>query len=210
MSKRRGVSGWFSAISSALVTFLMLVLLALAVALVIIPKAMGGMSLTVLTGSMEPGIMPGDIVVTKGIDTDQARDLKIGDVIAFLPYPNDPTLVTHRIIAKTGGSQGYSFTTQGDNNDSPDSWNPVRDYQVRGEVVYVVPKLGYAREWLGSSVRWVVPVVAAVLIGYGIIAFVMSFRKPRDKAGDPPNTRHGDQKQVPVGPRRAIDDQEQS
>ncbi len=177
-------SGWASAISSGIVTFIMLILLALAVALIVIPKVMGGMSLTVLTGSMEPGIKPGDIVVTKGIDTAQARDLAIGTVVAFLPYPDDPTLVTHRIIEKTVSADGVAFTMKGDNNNTPDSWNPVHDYQVRGEVIYTVPKIGYARQWASGSVGWVVPAAAVLLIGYGVFTFAGSFRKSKSDEAD--------------------------
>ncbi|MDR0284600.1 MAG: signal peptidase I [Propionibacteriaceae bacterium] len=182
---RSAKGGWGSAIGSGLVTCVTLLLLALAVALVVVPKITGGMSLTVLTGSMEPGIMPGDVVVTKGIDTARARDLQIGDVITFLPYADDPMLVTHRIIAKSVGSAGTSFTTKGDNNNTPDSWNPVNDYQVRGQLLYVIPKIGYVRQWLGPYTVWIVPGIAVILLGYAGITFATSFRKPAD---DPPPT----------------------
>jgi len=186
---------WISAIGSGVLTFLMLILLALAVVLIVIPKAMGGMSLTVLTGSMEPGIMPGDIVVTKGIDTESARDLKIGDVISFLPYPDDPTLVTHRIIAQSVSQKGTSFITQGDNNNVADSWNPVHDFQVRGKLLYVIPKLGYVRQWLGARTTWVIIGAAVLLFGYAIYSFASSFRKHDD-----------DQDEEPVAkPRRAYE-----
>ncbi|MDR0847562.1 MAG: signal peptidase I [Propionibacteriaceae bacterium] len=177
-------SGWASAIGSGIVTFVMIGLLGLAVALVVVPKAFGGLSLTVLTGSMEPGIAPGDVVVTRGVDMEAARDLKIGDVITFLPYPDDPTLVTHRIIAKTASAQGYSFVTQGDNNTAPDVWNPVQDYQIRGEVLYVVPKIGHVRAWFGPAVSWIIPAIGVLLIAYAAVGFALSFRKEKTPALD--------------------------
>jgi len=153
-------------------------LLALALALVAVPRLLGGMSLTVLTGSMEPGIRPGDVVVTRGIDLAQAQKLRCGDIITFLPYPQDPTLVTHRIVAITSDADGVAFITQGDNNDTVDSWGPVRDYQVRGQVLYHVPKLGWVRQWAGHSVGWIIPISAAILFLYAAISLASSFRRP--------------------------------
>ena len=178
--KESGGRAWLSAIGSGLITFLMLALLGLAVALVVVPRIMGGMSLTVLTGSMEPGIRPGDVVVTRGVGTDDARDLSIGDVIVFLPYPDDPTLVTHRIMSMSVSAEGYSFVTQGDANNSPDPWGPVFDYQVRGEVVYKIPWIGHVRQWfsgLGGVGVWIIPAFAVLLIGFAIVSFLSTFRK---------------------------------
>jgi len=179
-------TSWVSAIGSGVLTFVTIILLALAVGLVLIPKAFGGMSLTVLTPSMTPTISPGDVVVTKGIDVDSAKDLRIGDVITFLPYPNDPMLVTHRIVAQSVSAKGYSFITQGDNNNAPDSWGPVNDYQIRGQVMYVVPKIGYVKQWLGSSTKWIIVGAAALLIAYAAITFISSFHKGKQEDSDEP------------------------
>jgi len=172
-------TSWASAVGSGVLTFVTIILLSLAVALVVVPKAFGGMSLTVLTPSMTPNISPGDVVVTKGIDAQGAKDLRIGDVITFLPYPNDPMLVTHRIVAQSVSAKGYSFVTQGDNNNAADNWGPVNDFQIRGKVMYVVPKIGYVKEWLGSSTQWIIVAAAVLLITYASVSFLSSFRKGR-------------------------------
>jgi len=172
-------------VASALTTCALFAAVILTVALVVVPKVTGGMSLTVLTGSMRPGINPGDVVVTRGVDTQQAASLNIGDVITFLPYPDDPTLVTHRIIAKSVGASGVSFITQGDNNNVADSWGPVHDFQVRGNVLYVVPKVGWARQWVGQAGPWLVPGVGVLLIGVGIVSVVTSRRRPDEPDLDP-------------------------
>ncbi len=208
--KTTGKPGWASVINSGIVTFLMLILLALATIVVIIPKIMGGMSLTVLSGSMEPSIKPGDIIVTKGITTDQAADLHINDIITFLPYPDDPTLVTHRITAITVSPDGHSFTTQGDNNNTPDTWNPVHDYQIRGQVIYIIPKLGHIRQALGTSIQWIIPLAAILLIGYGVVSFAISFRKPKTtNPGDAetPDAPDTDPEPVPTTPATSTNDQ---
>jgi len=135
------------------------------------------MSLTVLTGSMEPHIRPGDVVVTRGVDTASAANLRVGDIITFLPFPDDPTLVTHRIIGKSVNSSGTWFITQGDNNNTPDPWGSVGDFQVRGQVAYVVPHVGWARQWTGQAGRWVLPGVGAVLIIVGTVGFIKAGRR---------------------------------
>ncbi|MDR2973855.1 MAG: signal peptidase I [Propionibacteriaceae bacterium] len=177
---------WWRRLASILATLVVVVLLAAAVLLVVVPKVLGGMSLTVLTGSMEPTINPGDVVVTKGIDTAQAKDLRVGDIIVFLPFPDDPTLVTHRIVSVGATPKGTVFTTKGDNNSVEDDWE-VNDYKVRGKVVYWLPKVGYLRQWAGQSTEWIILGVAVALIGYAIVTFIISFRSPKKNKRAPEN-----------------------
>jgi len=158
---------------------LLLALLALAIAIVVIPAFYSGTNLTVLTGSMEPGIKPGDVVVTRGIDSTNDSTLNVGDVIAFLPYPDDPTVVTHRIMGITATDGEISYVTKGDNNNSVDPWGPVEASHVRGKVMYVVPKVGYVKQWFGSHAGVAITVAGVLLIGYGVVTFGMSFRKPK-------------------------------
>ena len=73
--------------------------LALVLALVVVPRVLGGSALAVLSGSMEPRLSPGDVVVVRGVD-DPAATTQVGDVVAFQPTSDDPTLVTHRVVAK--------------------------------------------------------------------------------------------------------------
>jgi len=157
-------------------------LLALAVLLVVVPKVTGGMSLTVLTGSMEPGIAPGDMVVTKGITADNVDTLRKGDIITFLPFPDDPTLVTHRIVNVVALADGPGFVTRGDANNANDPWGPMTDTQIRGQVLYSVPKVGYLHEWVGESAPVIVAVAAGGLIVYAVVAFATSFRSARPTA----------------------------
>ena len=94
----------------------------------------------VLTGSMEPVIYPGDvIIVRKMLEEEQIDALTKGDVITFqrLDYT-----VTHRIqevLIDEAGNR--SFVTKGDNNESEDQ-EAVLPNDIRGIVVRVVPKVG--------------------------------------------------------------------
>lgn len=135
-----------------------------AVALIGLPKAVGGQPLTVLSGSMVPTYDPGDVVVVRPVD---ASTLQIGDVITFQPRSGDPRLTTHRIVGMVYGSQGRSFQTQGDANGAPDP-EPVSGPQVRGEVWYAVPLVGHVSVWLaGGPARSTIDILAVGLLLYG-------------------------------------------
>jgi len=180
---------WRSALVSSFISFTMLITAGLAAALVVVPRALNGASLTVLSGSMEPGIKPGDIVVTRGVDEARIAKLKVGDVITFMPYPDDATLVTHRIVGLSVGVKGTSYVTQGDNNNMVDPWGPVQDYQIHGQLLYRVPLVGWARAWLGGNTNWVVLGLAAGLMIYGAVSVVSSFRRSKEILEDAPARR---------------------
>lgn len=95
----------------------------------------------ILTGSMEPEIFPGDIVlIQKILEEDKIYKLMEGDVINF---KRDGYTVTHRIeeiITDEAGNR--SFRTKGDNNKSADEII-VEPNDINGIVVNVVPKVGY-------------------------------------------------------------------
>jgi signal peptidase len=95
--------------------------------------------LAVLSGSMEPTIPTGALVVIK-----PATIYKVGDIIAFHPLNAKTTkeIVTHRIYAikNTGGEDLY--TTKGDANKAPDSESIPGD-KIIGKHVATIALLGY-------------------------------------------------------------------
>ena len=95
----------------------------------------------IATGSMEPNIMPGDIILVKKIvDMDGINSLKINDVIQFR---RDSILISHRIIdIENDQEKGLIYITKGDNNSSPDK-DIVKPEDVKGTIVYTVPKVGW-------------------------------------------------------------------
>lgn len=87
-----------------------------------VPKIGGYSPLIVLTGSMEPNIMSGDLIVVKQIE---GNDVKVGDVIAFFdPDGNGTSILTHRVIEIIDEDGQLSFRTQGDANNAADN-SPV-------------------------------------------------------------------------------------
>ncbi|WP_024291813.1 signal peptidase I [Lacrimispora indolis] len=94
----------------------------------------------VLTGSMEPGIRPGDAVLIRKVQSEKEMyQLKTGDVITFT---RGGITITHRILETLYDEAGnVSFRTKGDNNKSPDN-ETVFPQDIKGIVIGNVPKAG--------------------------------------------------------------------
>ncbi|AKB33764.1 Signal peptidase I [Methanosarcina siciliae HI350] len=101
------------------------------------------MPLIVLSGSMTPMMMPGDMIIEESVDPDE---LQIGDVIVFHPPDSDKTdaLVTHRIISLEEGEE-RTFQTKGDANNAEDDFK-VPASNVVGKLIFVIPFAGYLPE----------------------------------------------------------------
>ena len=103
----------------------------------------------ILTGSMEPDIYPGDVVIIEKIlSEEEVYKLKEGDIINF---KIEDITVTHRIeevILDEAGN--LSFITKGDNNDSADKWL-VLPNDLKGTVKKVVPKVGLPIVWAHTN-----------------------------------------------------------
>ncbi len=120
--------------------------------------------LTVLSGSMEPAIKMGSVVVVKPAD-----EYKIGAVITFGEISKIKTPTTHRIYEiKVQGSQPV-YITKGDANNAPDI-REITKNDILGKVLLSVPYLGYAvdatKKPFGFALIIIVP---ATLIIFGEI-----------------------------------------
>jgi signal peptidase I len=92
----------------------------------------------VLTGSMEPAISPGDIIITTPITR---KEPKIGDVVAYEAKRfngENVAVFSHRIIS---GDLQNGFIVKGDANKSPDNQKPKAS-DILGVVIFVIPFLG--------------------------------------------------------------------
>lgn len=103
----------------------------------------------VLTGSMEPDIKPGDmILINKITDENDINKLKPGDIITF---HRDDIIITHRIKEIVTDENGnISFRTKGDNNSVMDT-RLVEPGEVIGKYVGVIPKIGLPVLWIKSG-----------------------------------------------------------
>ena len=119
----------------------------------IIMIAFGYRPITILSDSMKPAFSAGDAVLAKKTE----GNYEIGDIIAFLPYENNDTLIIHRVISTE------PLQTQGDANVVADS--PIVSDQVRFDVVdhIVLPKMGYVLTW---------PFAVKILVISGLLLLV--------------------------------------
>ena len=158
------------AVGFGLSTGLVLLVAALAVVLIVIPKATGSMPLTVLTQSMEPTLPPGTLVVVRPVATDR---IEVGDVVTYQITSGQAAVVTHRVIAVSSSSDGgRTFTTKGDNNAVADS-RPVLPAQIRGTVWYSLPEIGTVNQFVNGSRSWLIPTAAALLLGYAAVMITL-------------------------------------
>ncbi|WP_182526644.1 signal peptidase I [Nocardioides dongkuii] len=156
---------------------LIIALLLVLAATVLVPRVAGATPYTVLTGSMEPNLPPGTLIVTEQVP---AQDIEIGEVVTFQIESGKPQVVTHRVIATRQDRDGRpEFLTQGDANPIPDQgWRPAES--VRGVLWYAVPKLGHANNILtGDQRQFGVYVVAGALVLYALGLFAGEARDRR-------------------------------
>jgi signal peptidase I len=141
---------WFACLGSLIV-------------LVALPTLLGlvGRQMYIVRGaSMDPGIPLGAIVVVEHVDP---ALIASGDVVTF--RIGSASVVTHRVLAVTGGSQ-LSFATKGDANQTADPV-PVPGDAVIGRVDFDVPAVGFFLATLATTMGMVVVVaiLASLLIG---------------------------------------------
>jgi len=118
----------------------------------------------VQSGSMEPSIKVGSVVVVKPSESYEA-----GDVITYEGGFRDERggriPVTHRIVEKKTEGGSLAYVTKGDANDDPDN-RVVRERQIIGRVLFDVPYMGYiveaARKPYGFLAIIIIP--AAIIV----------------------------------------------
>ena len=96
-----------------------------------LPGLFGYSALAVVSGSMEPAISAGDLLIIH-----RKAVYQEGDVNSFSDNAN---YITQRLVGQTDGG----FITQGDSNNVPDP-EPVYAEQIVGRAVMVIPGLGGA------------------------------------------------------------------
>ena len=147
-------------------------------------RIMGYHVYTVLSGSMEPEYMVGDLLYVKHVDSRDFSDikdkaelekakqekidkilsliedgsLKVKDPITFML--NETTVATHRIVEID--TENYKFITQGDANETTEE---VHFLNLVGEVSFSIPKLGYVSDFIQNPPGMYITIaIGAVLI----------------------------------------------
>lgn len=179
----RGPGGALRVAAQVLVLLAAAGAVALALALTVLPLAVHGSVLTVLTGSMDPAIPPGSVVVDRPV---QPGSIRRGDVVTFRSGRSPSggeQLVTHRVVAVHSSRVGLSFTTKGDANRVDDPGR--RDASdVRGRVWFHLPQIGLWRQRLLSGAGALV--VGGLALGvWGARTLAWALRPAEGGAGAP-------------------------
>ncbi|MCP3975658.1 MAG: signal peptidase I [bacterium] len=118
-------------------------LLCLIIWAAVVPLVLGWSSVAVVSGSMEPGVKAGDVVVASPHD---GLQLGPGTVIVF-DSPSRQGQVTHRIVdVEPSGN----YVTRGDRNPRIDS-DSVQPGQISGVGRILVPFVGKPYEWVHNG-----------------------------------------------------------
>ncbi|CAH0239023.1 MULTISPECIES: signal peptidase I [Plantibacter] len=110
-----------------------------------VPKLVGWVPTTVASGSMEPRIRTGDVVVSMPID---GADAAAGQVVLVDGPGEDDALLLHRVFER----EAEGLRLKGDANRQPDR-QLVQDDAVRGVGVLRVPYIGLPVVWAHEG-RW--------------------------------------------------------
>lgn len=116
-------------------------------------------ALSVLSGSMEPSIHTGSVVVIK-----PAAEYKIGDVITFGKISKTRVPTTHRIVGINIDNGRAVYTTKGDANNAADTREVLKS-EIAGKELFTVPYLGFALDFVKKPLGFLIVVILpAVLI----------------------------------------------
>ena len=119
-----------------------IILLMAAAVLTFLAPRLGWSVDAVVSGSMEPQLKVGGVVITRPVG---AGEIKAGDTITFYS-PLSEQLTSHRVIAVEHGSSPH-FRTKGDANEDADPFT-VPAENVVGKVCFHIPYFGYAAQFV--------------------------------------------------------------
>lgn len=156
---------------------IILILGAVGVALLALPF-FGNQALIVRSGSMEPTIGVGSVVIVRQPVVDHYN---IGDIISFKFDQN--TIITHRIIEVKNSKGNYSYITKGDANEEADNW-VVKHDNVIGSTYVAIPEVGrvlsFARSEYGFPALIILPALLVILAE--IINIIREIKKTKKRS----------------------------
>lgn len=101
-------------------------------------------AIAVASGSMEPNISKGDVVIVEKIDN--KKNIEIGSVIA---YKYNGVIVVHRLVKKEIHKDTYYYYSQGDANNDIDGYI-IYEKDIIGIVKVKIPFVGFPTVWLSE------------------------------------------------------------
>lgn len=161
------------------------------------PAVIGWQPTTVMTGSMEPRLTPGDVVVSRPVTADEVRMGKI----LLADDPDQPGhLRMHRYVED--GPRG-TLVTKGDANPQQDS-TPLEPSAVHGVAFLRVPFVGTPITWIRTG-QWV-PVGMLALALVAVLALCTIDGSLRRFAADGDDDDDDDDADADAGAEDGADD----
>ena len=165
-ARARARAGALEAVANLTLTAFCTVAILVVLGLSVGPRFFAYETYIVRSGSMEPAIGTGALVVVQPV---QPMAIRLGDVITYR-RPEDPeTAITHRVVEVRAG-QGQAapiFRTRGDANNAIDPWE-VQLQGIAWRVTYSVPLAGYVfaftQQPLGRALFLIVPGLGLALL----------------------------------------------
>ena len=140
------------------------------------PSVFGYSFYYVLTESMEPEIMAGEMILGRAADPE---DLQVGDIITYAGETGTlkGKIITHKIIE----IQGDTFITQGVANDVPDP--PVGATQILSRYVATIPLAGDLFSVINSKFGFIFLIATplGLLIVNEISIIVKAFKEDKEE-----------------------------
>lgn len=153
----------------------------------------------VKSGSMEPAIPIGSLVVAKPVDV-----YRIGDVITFGADTATQIPTTHRIVGVRDAQGSTFYATKGDANEEADS-KEVREGEIIGKVVLSLPYVGFILDFAKQPIGFLLLIAlpAAIIILDELIAIAREIRK-KWRPKKPRSGRGGDAVDADEGEARVV------
>ena len=143
------------------------------------PSVFGYSIFRVSSGSMEPELMVGDIILDKTVDN--PKDLKVGDVITFKSSDYGDLLVTHKVIKAPYEENGkLMLQTKGIANEVEDK--PISVDNVKGIMICKVDYLDTVYNVFLSPWGLLILIALIVIIFFDEIITIVKILTNNDKS----------------------------
>ena len=139
-----------------------------------LPSIIGLRTFTVLTGSMNPKIKPGDIVVIREVES---NSIEVGDVIT---YYIDNMYVTHRVYEVINKGNEILFKTKGDANNTVDS-EAISESQIIGKKLFRIPYGGYVAGFTKRYFILLIFLIIAIISIYKLIDLLKKSKQTKEE-----------------------------
>lgn len=154
-----------------------------------IPKIFGHYLMFVETGSMEPTLPIGTILLVKD---SRIQDIKIDDIVSFhstitLGGVTHDVIITHRVVDIRSDQTGTHLITKGDANELEDDI-PVNQNILVGKTILYITFLSFLKDFFGNTslILFIVVLIVLTLVlveGANLIKLSVKYKleKEQDK-----------------------------